>query len=94
MPTVVVRHRVGNIDTWLKGHQDRVELFSKFASGFETFQDTNDPNSVVLVAEVFDFDAMQAVMSNQEVMEKLAKEKHTVLDPIIVSLPVNVNVPA
>jgi len=94
MPTVVVRHRVGNIDTWLKGHQDRVELFSKFASGFETFQDTNDPNSVVLVAEVFDFDAMQAVMSNQEVMEKIAREKHTVLDPIIVSLPVNVNVPA
>jgi hypothetical protein len=94
MPTVVIRHRVGNIDTWLKGHQDRVELFSKFASGFETFQDTNDPNSVVLVAEVFDFDAMQAVMSNQEVMEKIAREKHTVLDPIIVSLPVNVNVPA
>lgn len=94
MPTVVVRHRVGNFDTWLKGHQDRVELFSKFASGFETFQDTNDPNSVVLVAEVFDFDAMKEVMSNQEVMEKIAKEKHTVLDPIIVSLPVNVNVPA
>ena len=94
MPTVVVRHRVGNIDTWLKGHQDRVELFSKFASGFETFQDTNDPNSVVIVAEVFDFDGMQAVMNNQEVMEKIAKEKHTVLDPITVSLPVDVTVHA
>jgi hypothetical protein len=92
MPTIVVRHKVGNFDTWLKGHQDRVELFSKFASGFETFQDTNDPNSVVLVAEVFDFDAMQAVMSNQEVMEKIAKEKHTVIEPIIVSMPVNVAV--
>jgi hypothetical protein len=94
MPTIVVRHRVGNIDTWLKGHQDRVEIFSKFASGFETFQDTNDPNSVVLVAEVFDMDAMQAVMSNPEVMEKIAKEKHTVLDPIIVSMPVDVGVHA
>lgn len=94
MPTVVIRHRVGNFDTWLKGHQDRVELFSKFASGFETFQDTNDPNSVVIVAEVFDFDGMQAVMNNQEVMEKIAKEKHTVLDPITVSLPVDVTVHA
>ena len=94
MPTVVVRHRVGNFDTWLKVHQDRVELFSKFATGFETFQDTSDPNSVVLVVDVFDFDAMQALMSNQEVMEKIAKEKHTVLDPITVSLPVNVSVPA
>jgi hypothetical protein len=94
MPTVVVRHRVGNIDTWLKGHQDRVELFSKFASGFETFQDTNDPNSVVLVAEVFDLEGMQAVLSNPEVMQKIAREKHTVLDPITVSMPVDVGVTA
>jgi quinol monooxygenase YgiN len=90
MTTVVVRHKVGNIDTWLKGHQDRVELFSKFSSGFQTFQDTDDPNSIVLVAEVFDLDAMQAVMSNPEVMEKIAKQKHTVLDPITVSMPVSV----
>jgi len=94
MPTVVVRHRVGNIDTWLKGHQDRVELFSKFASGFETFQDTNDPNSVVLVAEVFDLEGMQAILSNPEVMQKIAREKHTVLDPITVSMPVDVGVTA
>ena len=90
MPTIVVRHKVGNFDTWLNGHQDRVELFSKFASGFQTFQDTDDPNSVVLVAEVFDLDGMQAVMNNPEIMEKLAKEKHTVLDPITVSMPVAV----
>ncbi|HEX6846723.1 MAG TPA: hypothetical protein VF144_07080, partial [Chitinophagaceae bacterium] len=64
MPTVVIRHKVGNFNTWLQGHQDRVELFSKFASGFQTFQDTEDPNSVVLVAEVFDPAGMQAVMSN------------------------------
>ncbi|MBI1783164.1 MAG: hypothetical protein HYR66_17630 [Sphingobacteriales bacterium] len=90
MPTVVIRHKVGNINTWLNGHQDRVELFSKFASGFQTFQDTNDPNAIVLVAEVFDLEGMQAVMSNPEVMEKIAKEKHTVLDPITVSMPVEV----
>ncbi len=94
MPTVVVRHKVGNVDTWLKGHQDRVELFSKFASGFETFQDTNDPNSVVLVAEVFDLEGMQAILSNPEVMQKIAREKHTVLDPITVSMPVDVGVTA
>ncbi len=94
MPTIVVRHRVGNFDTWLKGHQDRVELFSKFASGFETYQDTDDPNSVVIVAEVFDLDGMQAVMTDPEVMVKVAKEKHTVLDPITVSMPVDVNVNA
>ena len=90
MQTVVVRHRVGDFDKWLKGHQDRVELFSKFASGFKTFRDTNDPNAIVLVAEVFDLDGMQALMSNNEVMEKIAKEKHTVIDPITISMPVEI----
>jgi hypothetical protein len=90
MTTVVIRHKVGNFDTWLKGHQDRVELFSKFSSGFKTFQDTDDPNSVVLVVEVIDLDLMQALMSDTEVMEKVAKQKHTVLEPITVSMHVSV----
>jgi len=90
MTTVVIRHKVGNIDRWLKGHQDRVEIFSKFSSGFQTLQDTNDPNSVVLIAEVFDMDAMQAVLSNPDIIQKIAKEKHTVLEPITVSIPVAV----
>ena len=90
MSTVVVRHRVGDFDTWLEGHQDRVDLFSKFSSGFQTFQDTDDPNSVVLVAEVFDFDEMQSLLNNPEIMEKVAKEKHTVLEPVTVSMPVSI----
>lgn len=90
MPTIIVRHKVGDFDTWLKGHQDRVDLFSKFATGFQTFQDTNDPNSIVLVADVFDLDGMQSIMSNSEIMEKIAKEKHTVIEPITVSMPVAV----
>jgi hypothetical protein len=90
MPTIIVRHKVGNFKTWLKGHQDRVDLFSKFASGFQTYQDTNDPNSVVIVVDVFDLDGMQAVMKDPEVMEKIAKQKHTVIEPITVSMPVAV----
>lgn len=89
MTTVVVRHKVGDFDTWLNGHQDRVELFSKFSSGFQTYQDTDDPNSIVLVLEVFGLDGMQALMGSKET-EKMAKEKHTVLEPITVSMPVSV----
>lgn len=90
MSTIIVRHKVGNFKTWLKGYQDRVDLFSKFASGFQTYQDTNDPNSVVIVVDVFDLDGMQAVMKDPEVMEKIAKQKHTVIEPITVSMPVMV----
>jgi hypothetical protein len=90
MPRVVIRHKVGNFDTWLKGHQDRVDIFSKFGSGFDTFRDVNDPNSVVIVANVDDMDGLQATMANPEIMEKIAKEKHTVLEPITVSTQVEV----
>ena len=90
MQTVVIRHKVGNFDTWLKGHQDRVELFSKFGTGFKTFQDIDDPNSIVIVAEISDLEGMQALMNNREVMENVAKEKHTVIEPIKVSMPVDV----
>jgi hypothetical protein len=39
MPTVVIRHKVGDYKTWLKGHEDRVRLFASAVSGFKTFQD-------------------------------------------------------
>ena len=90
MPTIVIRHKVGDFNTWLNGHQDRVELFSKFSSGFQTFQDTDDANSIVIAADVFDLEAMQAVLGDAEVIEKVAKQKHTVIEPVIVSLPVKV----
>lgn len=90
MTTVVIRHKVGDFATWLKGHQERVEIFSKVASGFETFQDTNDPNSIVLVLHVTDLDGLMALKDDPEVMGKLAHEKHTVIMPIIISMPVAV----
>ena len=91
MPTVVIRHKVGDLNTWLNGHQDRVDLFSKFSSGFQTFQDTDDAKSVVLVIEVTDLEAMQTLLGNPEVMEKVAKEKHTVREPITVSMPIEIH---
>ena len=51
MPTIVARHKVKDIDAWLKGHQDRVNLFAPAVTSFKTFQDTDDQNSVVLVIE-------------------------------------------
>lgn len=89
MPTIVVRHKVGDIDAWLRGHQDRVELFAPAVSGFKTFQDTDDPKSVVLVVEVTDMDKLAAIMKDQHIMQEIAKDRHTVLEPIIMSMPVD-----
>jgi hypothetical protein len=88
MPTVVVRHKVGDFETWLKGHEDRVTLFTPAVSSFKTFQDQDDPKSVVLVLEVTDMEKLVAIMTDPNVQE--AKDRHTVLDPILLSMQVEV----
>lgn len=88
MPTVVVRHKVGDFETWLKGHEDRVKIFAPAVSSFKTFQDQDDPTSVVLVLEVTDMDKLGAIMTDPNTQE--AKDRHTVKDPILLSMPVAV----
>ena len=88
MPTVVVRHKVGNFETWLSNHDDRVRIFAPAVSSFSTFQDQDDPNSVVLVLEVTDMEKLGAIMVDPKVQE--AKDRHTVKDPILLSTEVAV----
>lgn len=87
MPTIVVRHKVGDIDAWFKGHQDRVELFAPAVTSFKTYQDTDDPKSVVLVVEVTDMEKLAAII--QDPQNDAVKARHTVLEPIIMSMPVD-----
>lgn len=88
MPTVVVRHKVGDFETWLKGHEDRVSIFSPAVSSFKTFQDQDDPKSVILVLEVTDMEKLGAIINDPTV--QVAKDRHTVKDPILLSTEVAV----
>jgi hypothetical protein len=88
MPTVVVRHKVGDFETWLKGHEDRVSILSPAVSSFKTFRDQDDPKSVVLVLEVMDMEKLGAIMNDPALQE--AKDRHTVQEPILLSIPVAV----
>ena len=86
MPTVVVRHKVGDFKTWLKGHADRVRLFAPAVSSFKTFQDQDDPKSVLMVLEVTNMEKLGAIMNDPKIQP--VKDQHTVKDPIIMSMPV------
>lgn len=88
MPTIVARHKVGDFDTWLKGHQDRVELFAPAVSGFKTFQDADDPKSVVLVIEVTDMEKLAEIIKSP--VNDAVKARHTVIEPIIMSMQVEI----
>lgn len=87
MPTIVARHKVSDIDAWLKGHEDRVALFAPATTGFRTFQDADDPKSIVLVIEVTDLEKLAAIINDPQ--NEAMKTKHTVLEPIIMSMPVD-----
>ena len=68
--------------------RDRVKIFAPAVSSFKTFQDQDDPKSVVLVLEVTDMEKLEAIMTDPKVQE--AKDRHTVVDPILLSMPVTV----
>ena len=87
MATVIVRHKVGDIGAWLKGHQERVALFAPAISGFRTFQDADNPNSVVLIIEVTDMEKMGAIINDPK--NQAVKDRHTVIEPIIMSMEIN-----
>ena len=88
MTTVIGRHKVGNFDTWLKGHEDRVRIFAPAVSSFKTFRDTDDPNSIAIVFEVTDMEKLQAILADPNTRE--LKNKHTVLEPVTISMPVDI----
>jgi hypothetical protein len=88
MPTVVALHKVGDFKTWLKGHDERVRLFAPAVSSFKTFQDKDDPKSVVMVLEVTNMDKLMAIMTDSNIQE--AKDRHTVKEPIVLSVQVAV----
>jgi len=88
MATIIIRHKVGDFQTWLNGHQDRVNSFSPLVPSFKTFQEASDPNSIAMVMEVTDL-AKLSEMVNDPALKPL-KDKHTVIDPISVYIEVPV----
>jgi hypothetical protein len=88
MAIIIARHRVGDFYTWIQAHGERAEVIGLASSGFEIFQDVDDPNSIVLVIETDDPEKLAAVMSDPEHAD--IKASHTVIEPIIVSAEVQV----
>ena len=84
--TIVARHKVGDIDAWIKGHNERVALFAPAVAGFQTFQDANDPNSMVLVIDATDVEKLGSIINDPK--NKGIKDRHTVLEPITISMSV------
>ena len=84
----LLKSKVGDFEKWLKGHEDRKRIFAPAVSSFKTFQDQDDPQSVVMVLEVTDMEKLGAMMNDPNTQE--AKDRHTVKEPVLLSMPVMV----
>jgi hypothetical protein len=86
MTTVVVTHAVGNMDTWLRGGDDRKAVFANFCSSYRIFRHT-DSNMISIVAENVDLAKMKATLGAPETAA--AKAAHTVIDPVEIYIEVD-----
>lgn len=82
---IIARHKVRDINTFLKGGQERNDLFATAASSWQTFQDKDDPTSVVMEIEVADMDKFVSIL-NDPANDEMS-ERHTVIRPVIISMP-------
>ena len=87
MATVITRHKVGDIDAWIKGHQERLDIFAPAMTSYKAFQDMDNPNSVVLVIETNNLELLGAIINDPK--NQALKDKHTVLEPITLSTEIN-----
>jgi hypothetical protein len=88
MATIILRHKVGDFRTWFHAHEERAAVIGEFSSSFRTFQDVDEPNSIVLVIETDEPGNLAAMMDDPGLAE--LKASHTVIDPIIISAEVDV----
>jgi ketosteroid isomerase-like protein len=68
--TMIVTHEVEDFDHWLaawQGEHSRHEMFAEHGvPGTRLFQSVDDPNTIAVLMDVTDMDAMQAFLSSPE----------------------------
>jgi hypothetical protein len=85
MTTVVATHAVGNMDTWLRGGDNRKALFAEFCSGYRIFKHA-DANRVSVIFENVDLAKMKATFGSAVAAK--AKAANTVIDPVDIYIEV------
>ena len=79
MTTVIMTHKVGNMETWLSGRSNRKPAFDLFCKSYRTFRHTED-DRVSIVCEDVDLAKMEEVLGSPEAAK--SKEADTVVEPI------------
>jgi hypothetical protein len=84
MPKVVITHAVKDVDTWLKGKEERATMFGQFATNVTDHVAMDGSNNVAITADIHDMAGAQAVMTSPSPEQAAAGERHGVINPITV----------
>jgi len=82
MPHIVMTHKVKDLETWLKGKEERVAAFSPFASHVTDHVAMDGSNNVAVTADVHDMAGAQGMLASPSPEVVAAMERHGVIQPI------------
>jgi hypothetical protein len=82
MPKMVITHAVVEIDRWLKGKAERVEIISKYATNVTDHVAADGSNNVAITADIHDMEGLQELMASPSPEDTAAQERHSVIQPI------------
>ena len=84
MPKVVITHAVKDVDTWLKGKEERATMFGQFATNVTDHVAMDGSNNVAITADIHDMAGAQAMMASPSPEAAAQAESHGVLQPMTV----------
>jgi hypothetical protein len=84
MPKMVVTHAVVELDRWLQGKAERVEIIGKYATNVTDYVAADGSNNVAVTADIHDMAGLQALMDSPSPEDTAAQERHGVTPPIAV----------
>ena len=82
MPKMVITHAVVDIDRWLQGKAERVEIISKYATNVTDHVAVDGSNNVAITADIHDMEGLQELMASPSPEDAAAEERHGVIQPI------------
>jgi hypothetical protein len=80
---MVVTHAVVDVERWLGGKAERVELISRFATNVTDYVAADGSNNVAVTADIHDMAGLQALLASPSPEDAAAEERHGVIHPTI-----------
>jgi hypothetical protein len=82
MPKMVITHAVVDVDRWLQGKAERVQIIEKYATDVTDHVAADGSNNVAITADIHDMAGLQALMDSPSPDDIDAQERHGVIPPI------------